>query len=29
MTNLLTNKMVFFLNLMKIGADENKAIYSN
>ena len=28
MTNLLTNEIVFFRNLTKIGTDENKAIYS-
>ena len=26
--NLRNEEMVFFLNLMKIGTDENKAIYS-
>ena len=29
MTNLRTDEMVFFRNLMKIGTDENKAIYSS
>ena len=29
MTNLRTDKIVFFLHLTKIGTDENKAIYSN
>ena len=29
MTNLRTDKMVFFRNLTKIDTDENKAIYSN
>ena len=28
MTNLRTDKIVFFLHLTKIGTDENKAIYS-
>ena len=28
MTNLRTDEIVFFLNLTKIGTDENKAIYS-
>ena len=28
MTNLRTDEIVFFLHLMKIGTDENKAIYS-
>ena len=28
MTNLRTDELVFFRNLMKIGTDENKAIYS-
>ena len=28
MTNLRTDEIVFFRNLMKIGTDENKAIYS-
>ena len=29
MTNLRTDEIVFFRNLMKIGTDENKAIHSN
>ena len=29
MTNLPTDEMVFFRNLMKIDTDKNKAIYSN
>ena len=29
MTNLCTDKMVFFCNLTKIETDENKAIYSS
>ena len=28
MTNLCSDETVFFRNLMKIGSDENKAIYS-
>ena len=28
MTNLRTDKIVFFLHLTKIGTDKNKAIYS-
>ena len=28
MTNLRTDEIVLFRNLMKIGTDENKAIYS-
>ena len=28
MTNLRTEEIVFFCDLMKIGTDENKAIYS-
>ena len=28
MTNLRTDEIVFFCNVMKIGTDENKAIYS-
>ena len=28
MTNLCTDKIVYFYNLTKIGTDENKAIYS-
>ena len=28
MTNLRTDEMAFFHSLMKIGTDENKAIYS-
>ena len=29
MTNLRTDEMVFFRNLMKIDTDENKAFYSS
>ena len=28
MTNLRTDEIIFFLNLTKIGTDENKAIHS-